>query len=68
MQPMDHLLSVCLPPPSSVTVSIKTFIRFEVRPEEGEEVGIVEGITTAISKLVVRRYEIREFPPPGNLF
>lgn len=67
---MDHILSVCLPPPSSVTVSINTFIRFELRPEEGEKVGVVEGITTSASQLAVRRFlsidEIREFLPPGN--
>ena len=67
---MDHILSVCLPPPSSVTVSINTFIRFELRPEEGEKVGVVEGITTSASQLVVHRFlsidEIREFLPPGN--
>lgn len=67
---MDHIVSVFLPPPIGIGISVNTFIRFEISPGSGENVGVVEGIQSEASKLIVRRFlsldDLRRYVPAGN--
>jgi len=67
---MDHIVSVFLPPPIGISISVNTFIRFEISPGSGENVGVVEGIQSEASKLIVRRFlsldDLRRYVPAGN--
>lgn len=50
------ILSVYLPPPISIHVSIKTFIQFQDSPESRGKVGVVEDINVEEGKLRIRHF------------
>ncbi len=64
------VISVYLPPPTSITVSTNTFIQFEVCPGSVEQAGIVKGTATDTSQLTVHHFlslvELREYINPGD--
>jgi len=64
------VISVYLPPPTSITVSTNTFIQFEVCPGSVEQAGFVKGIATDTSQLTVHHFlslvELREYINPGD--